>query len=162
MSKKIEVLIVGILTSFVLGFFLKILELITDLKVYTLLLNIDFIPILGNINFPEWIEFSFHIIISVILTYIFYYFVVKNNWRWQNILFYVSLGNMLIGLLIYPITLLSDRTPPLFSIFALNFWLVAHLIYGISMSLLFILIQNKHHMKKPKRKKRKDNTIPFR
>lgn len=162
MSKKIEVLIVGILTSFVLGFFLKILELITDLKVYTLLLNIDFIPILGNINFPEWIEFSFHIIISVILTYIFYYFVVKNNWRWQNILFYVSLGNMLIGLLIYPITLLSDRTPPLFSIFALNFWLVAHLIYGISMSLFFILIQNKHHMKKPKRKKRKDNTIPFR
>src|SRR5690625_3688159 len=101
MSKKIEVLIVGILTSFVLGFFLKILELITDLKVYTLLLNIDFIPILGNINFPEWIEFSFHIIISVILTYIFYYFVVKNNCRWQNILFYVSLGNMFIVFLIY-------------------------------------------------------------
>src|SRR5699024_11044210 len=106
----------------------------------TLLLNIVFIPILGNINFPEWIEFSFYIIISVILTYIFYYFDVKNNWRWQNILFYVSLRNMLIGLLIYPITLLSDSTPPLFSIFALNFLLVAHLIYDISMSLLFILI----------------------
>src|SRR5699024_11796194 len=99
------------------GFFLKILELITDLKVYTLLLNIDFIPILGNINFPEWIEFSFHIIISVILTYIFYYFVVKNNWGWQNILFYVSLGNMLIGFLIYLITLLLVLNITLFSIF---------------------------------------------
>src|SRR5699024_4909255 len=101
---------------------------------------------------PEWIEFSFHIIISVILTYIFYYFVVKNNWGWQNILFYVSLGNMLIGLLIYPITLLSDRTPPLFSIFALNFWLVAYLIYCISMSLFFIFIHYNHHIKKPKSK----------
>src|SRR5699024_729112 len=140
MSKKIEVLIVGILTSFVLGFFLKILELITDLKVYTLLLNIDFIPILGNINFPEWIEFFFHIIISVILTYIFYYFVVKNNWGLQNILFYVSLGIMLIGLLISPDTLISDRTPPIFSLFSLNVWLVAYLIYGISMNLFFILI----------------------
>src|SRR5690625_1894443 len=99
---------------------------------------------------------------SVILTYIFYYFVVKNNWGWQNILFYVSLGNMLIGLLIYPITLLSDRTLSLFSIFALNFWLLAHLLYGISLCLFFILIQNKHHMIKLKRKKRKDNTIPFR
>src|SRR5690625_5975844 len=162
MSKKIEVLIVGILTSFVLGYYLYLHDALPILKVYTLLLNIDFIPILGNINFPEWIEFSFHIIISVILTYIFYYFVVKNNWGWQNILFYVSLGNMLIGLLIYPITLLSDRTPPLFSIFALNFCLLVHLIYGTSMSLLFILFQNKHHIKKPKRKKRKDNTIPFR
>src|SRR5699024_5788742 len=117
-------LIVGILTSFVLGFFLKILELITDLKVYTLLLNIDFIPILGNINFPEWIEFSFHIIILVILTYIFYYFVVKNNWRWQNILFYLSLGNMLIDLLIYIISLLSFITQTLFSIYVLIFFLV--------------------------------------
>ncbi len=162
MNRKLEVLIIGILTSFVLGFFLKLLELITSLKVYTLLLNIDFIPILGDINFPEWIEFSFHIIISVILAFVFYYFIVKNKWNWQSILFYVSLGNMLIGLLIYPITLLSDTTPPLFSIFALNFWLVGHLIYGISMSLLFILIQNKHYLKRQKPKKRKDNTIPFR
>lgn len=162
MNRKLEVLIIGILTSFVLGFFLKLLELITDLKVYTLLLNIDFIPILGEINFSEWIEFSFHIIVSIVLAFIFNYFILKNKWNWQGILFHVSLGNMLIGLLIYPITLLSDRTPPLFSIFALNFWLVGHLIYGISMSLLFILIQNKHNLKKPKRQKKVDNTIPFR
>src|SRR5699024_12485195 len=106
MSKKIEVLIVGILTSFVLGFFLKILELITDLNVYTLLLNIDFIPILGNINFPECMEICFHIIISVILTYIFYYFVVNNNSGEQNVLLYVSLINLLIGFLVFTITVL--------------------------------------------------------
>lgn len=162
MNRKLEVLIIGVLTSFVLGFFLKLLELITNLKVYTLLLNIDFIPVLGDINLPEWIEFSFHIIVSIILAFIFNYLILKNKWNWQGILFHVSLGNMLIGLLIYPITLLSDRTPPLFSIFALNFWLVGNLIYGISMSLLFILIQNKHNLKKPKRRKKADNTIPFR
>src|SRR5699024_12218877 len=132
-----------ILICFVLVLFIIILSFIIYLIFFTIVLHFNFLLIVGNINFSEWIEFSFYIIISVILTYIFYYFVVKNNWRCQNILFYVSLGNMLIGLLIYPITLLSDRTPPLFSIFALNFWLVAHLIYGISMSLLFILIQNK-------------------
>lgn len=162
LSRKLAVLIIGVLTSFVLGLFLKVLEVITNLKVYTLLLNIDFIPILGDINFPEWIEFSFHIIISIILAFIFNYYVVKNRWNWQSILFNVSLSNMLIGLLIYPITLLSDRTPPLLSVFALNFWLVSHLIYGISMSLLFILIENTHYFKREKKQKRKDNTIPFR
>lgn len=162
MKRNIEVLIIGIVTSFVLGYFLKIIESLTSIKVYTLLLNIDFVPILGKIDFPEWVEFSFHIIISIILAFIFNYAVLKYKWNWQGILFYVSLGNMLVGLLIYPITLFSDRTPPLLSIFPLNFWLIGHLIYGISMSLLFILIQNKHYLKKKKPKKRKDNTIPFR
>lgn len=162
MKRNIEVLMIGILTSFVLGFFLKLIEGLTNLKVYTLLLNIDFIPIIGEINFPEWIEFSFHMIISIILVFIFNYIILKYKWNWQGVLFYVSLSNMLIGLLIYPITLFSERTPPLLSIFPLNFWLIGHLIYGISMSLLFILIQNKHYIKKPKTKKRKDNTIPFR
>lgn len=162
MNRKLQVLIIGILTSFILGLFLKLLEVITNLKVYTLLLNIDFIPILGDINFPEGIEFSFHIIVSVILAFVFNYYIIKKSWNWQSILFYVSLSNMVIGLLIYPITLLSDRTPPLLSIFALNFWLVGHLIYGISMSLLFILIDNLHYFKRSKKSKRKDNIIPFR
>ncbi len=162
MKRNMEVLLIGIATSFVLGFFLKMIENLTNLKVYTLLLNIDFIPIIGEIDFPEWIEFSFHMIISIILAFIFNYLVLKNKWNWQGILFYVSLSNMLVGLLIYPITLFSERTPPLLSIFPLNFWLIGHLIYGISMSLLFILIQNKHYLKKRKSKKRKDNTIPFR
>lgn len=160
MNRKLEVLIIGVITSFVLGFFLKLLEVITNLKVYTLLLNIDFIPVIGDINFPESIEFLFHIIISICIAFIFNALIKKYKWNWQGILFHVSLGNMLIGLLIYPITLLSDRTPPLFSIFSLNFWLLGHLIYGIAMSLLFILIQNKHVIKKTK-KKRKDNIIPF-
>ena len=67
-----------------------------------------------------------NIIISVILAFIFYYIIIRNKWNWQRILFYVSLGNMLIGLFIYPITLFSDRTPPLLSIFALNFLPVFH------------------------------------
>ena len=161
MNRKLEVLIIGILTSFVIGMFLKLLEVITNLKVYTLLLNIDFIPFIGDINFPEWIEFTFHMITSIVIAFIFNYLILRKKWNWQGILFYVSLGNMLIGLLIYPITLLSDRTPPLLSIFSLNFWLVGHLIYGIAMSLLFILIENKQYIKKTRKKKRKDNIIPF-
>ena len=157
----LQIIAIGVLTSFVLGFVLKLFEYLTDLKVYTLLLNIDFIPIMGEIKFPEWIEFSFHIIISILLTYIFYYLMKKKKWNWQGILFNVSLGNMLIGLLIYPITLLSDRTPPFFSIFALNFWLISHLFYGISMSLLFIFIENRHNINKQTEEKNKGNKVHY-
>ena len=37
----------------------------TGYKVYTLLLNIDYIPILNEFKFPEVVEVIFHLIVSV-------------------------------------------------------------------------------------------------
>ncbi|PWW29578.1 hypothetical protein DFO73_104218 [Cytobacillus oceanisediminis] len=61
----------GILSGFVsgifLGLFLKVIEVMSGVKVYTLLLNVDYIPILKNYSFPEFVEFLLHLIISVIV-----------------------------------------------------------------------------------------------
>ena len=62
----------GLISGFVLAALLKVVELITHLKVYTLLLNVDYIPYINTFTFPELIEVSFHLIISIALAVCLY------------------------------------------------------------------------------------------
>lgn len=55
----------GFWSGIILGFFLKALQGLTDIKVYTLLLNVDFIAYIGDIIWPEWIQFLFHLLVSL-------------------------------------------------------------------------------------------------
>lgn len=52
---------IGLISGILLGLFLKLVENITGILVYTLLLNIDFIPGVGAIKWTEPIEFIFHL-----------------------------------------------------------------------------------------------------
>ena len=51
---------------------LKVVELITHLKVYTLLLNVDYIPYINAFAFPELIEVGFHLVVSIALAICLY------------------------------------------------------------------------------------------
>ncbi|WP_306010331.1 hypothetical protein [Bacillus sp. MMSF_3328] len=55
--------------GFFLGLFLKAAETLTGKKVYVLLLNIDFIPVLGDIRWSEASEFFFHLLFSLLLSF---------------------------------------------------------------------------------------------
>ena len=50
---------IGMFSGIILGLCLKWIEWLTGKQVYTLLLNVDFIPIIGPIQWPEWVEFVF-------------------------------------------------------------------------------------------------------
>ncbi|OME92726.1 MULTISPECIES: hypothetical protein [Paenibacillus] len=126
----------GLAAGIILGLFLKIVELSTSLKVYTLLLNIDYVPVLNELKLSEIIEFALHLIISVLLSIALTIFLKQKNWtRWRS-LSWVSLVCLAVGLLLYPTTVLSDRTPELSDLAALLFWLVGHLLYGIALGWL--------------------------
>src|SRR5699024_12440590 len=62
----------GIISGAIIGVLFNVIESITGVKVYRLLVNIYFIAIVGEIQFSEGIEFLFHLIVSVILTYILF------------------------------------------------------------------------------------------
>lgn len=126
----------GLAAGIILGLFLKIVELSTSLKVYTLLLNIDYVPVLNELKLSEIIEFALHLIISVLLSIALTIFLKQKNWtRWRS-LSWVSLVCLAVGLLLYPTTVLSDRTPELSDLAALLFWLAGHLLYGIALGWL--------------------------
>ncbi|EWG11631.1 hypothetical protein [Cytobacillus firmus] len=128
----------GLLSGTFLGLFLNIIEISTGIKVYTLLLNVDYFPILKNYHLPESIEFVFHLIISVIVAFSLLFIIKKYRWNRTQIIVRTLLTTFSIGVLLYPTTALSDRTPELTSLPAIFFWLLGHLLYGLLLSSLFI------------------------
>ncbi|URM33581.1 hypothetical protein LLY41_03690 [Cytobacillus firmus] len=128
----------GLLSGTFLGLFLKMAEITTGIKVYTLLLNVDYFPILKNYYFPELIEFGFHLIISVIVAISLLFLIKKYRWNRTQIFIRTLFITFSIGVLVYPTTALSARTPELTSLPAIFIWLLGHLLYGLLLSVLFI------------------------
>ncbi|XKH49428.1 hypothetical protein LG275_07175 [Chryseomicrobium palamuruense] len=126
MDKAGRILLVGLVSGLVLNYYFKFIEWLTGDKVYTLLLNVDYFPFLKNYTFPEWIEISFHMVVSFALAFIYAWL-----WkRWNKPFLYTVLTALLIGLIIYPTTGFSDRTPEVTDLSALAWWQTGHLLYG--------------------------------
>jgi hypothetical protein len=95
------------------------------------LLNVDYVPILKNIKLPEIIEFGLHLVISIVLAYIMNVYINRKSPKKEAIYRFVRRVSIIVGLLLYPTTLLSERTPSITDAYAFLMWMVGHLIYGI-------------------------------
>lgn len=114
-----------------LGLFLKLIQFFTNLKVYTLLLNVDYVPILKNIKLPEIIEFGLHLIISIVLAFVLNVYINRKSLKKEAIYRFVWKVSLIVGLLLYPTTLLSERTPAITNAYAFLIWMAGHWIYGM-------------------------------
>ncbi|MEI3605637.1 hypothetical protein SPD48_08025 [Pseudogracilibacillus sp. SE30717A] len=130
----------GVASGLFLGLFFKGIEMTSGIKLYTLLLNIDF---LTERVFPELIEFIFHCFVSIILVAVVFFVVKRKKWRNIQIIYFTTGINLLIGGMIYPITILSDRTPELTSFIAIILWLIGHGLYGFILGVFFIFYRKK-------------------
>ncbi len=133
-SSRTKQIVAGLISGFVLGLFLKAAEAFTGAKVYILLLNVDYVPFLNRLVLPEAVEFGIHLLISIIVS-------TALGSRRRSKEFYIIAG-MVIGIVLYPTTLLSDRTPGLLDFQAIFYWLVGHGIYGYTLSIFNA--KNKH------------------
>ncbi|MDT2047488.1 MULTISPECIES: hypothetical protein [Bacillaceae] len=128
-------MVVGVISGTVLGLILKWIEQLTSKKVYTLLLNVDFIPFIGDIKWSEWIEFCFHLVIAVVIGIVFMWI--------QNRFHYLSSGRMLIVAifltlptipLYFPLTALAIKdTPRIDDMLAFFYWTVGHILFALSL-----------------------------
>ncbi|WP_145320377.1 hypothetical protein [Paenibacillus xylanexedens] len=123
-------LLTGILSGVVLGFFLKVIQACTGEQVYTLLLNIDFVPGLPP-TLPEFLEFALHLVVSVVIG-IFYLWWVRYSGR--PMLKGILLG-IVSSLLYIPLSQLSLRVPDLYDVSAILYWIAGHLLFGIVLGL---------------------------
>ncbi|MVO98698.1 hypothetical protein [Paenibacillus lutrae] len=126
-----QILIYGLVPGIILGLMFKTVEFYQFTRVYTLLLNVDFIPGFQK-DLPEWFEFSLHLAVSLGLGAAFAVLLRRYSRPW--------LPGLLLGLvpvpLFVPLTLLSARTPELSDGAALVWWVAGHLIYGLLLGLL--------------------------
>ncbi|NGZ75155.1 hypothetical protein GYN08_07480 [Saccharibacillus sp. VR-M41] len=136
---------VGLAAGTALGLILKAVQSLSGHRVYRLLLNADYVPVLKNFRLSEWTEFVIHLIISVVLCV-----VLGLLWERRAKRSLPSAGRMTgitaliggaIGLLLYPTTLLSrGGTPPIDSLPAWLWWLGVHLLYGAAVGLLLYAV----------------------
>ncbi|MCY8231249.1 hypothetical protein [Priestia endophytica] len=127
----------GIISGIIMSVFLKGIEELTHLRVYTLLLNVDYIPLLKRVTSNEPLELILHLIVAVIVSVVWFVVLRKINLTKKKSRIATIMMAMCIGLLLYPSTIMSERTPSFSSLPSLGFWLLGHLIFGILLSLFY-------------------------
>lgn len=130
--------IYGTITGFLLGLIFYLIEKGMDIKLFTLLLNVDFIPILGTISFPVYVEFSFHLIVSwaIAITFVWVVHFLK-----VTAFFALQLTAFLLTfpafLLYFPLTAWALKEVPAPTDFtAFFYWVIGHFLYSISLGYL--------------------------
>lgn len=131
----------GILSGSVFGLLMKGLEALTSKTVYYLLLNVDYVPIVKQWGLNEWGEFGIHLWISILMSFVFYFILKLKKWRPIRFMGFVLIVCMVIGLCLYPTTLLSQGTPRLLDTSAIFLWELGHLIFGLILGSLLLLIR---------------------
>jgi FtsH-binding integral membrane protein len=125
----------GIISGLFLGLFFKVVEETAGEKVYTLLLNVDYIPVLNEVPMSESVEFLLHLIVSILLSLGLLLFLSRKKWSPKQEYWFVAAVSILVGLLLFPTTILSDRTPGIDSVPAFLYWLLGHVCYGVILGL---------------------------
>lgn len=147
LKKKLILIIAldGIIAGLFLTLFFKVIQFVSDYQVYTLLLNIDYIPFLNQFKFPEVVEVAFHLIVSIVLSITLAIIIQRSQtMSTARIIVLCVFISFIIGALYFPTTLLSDRTPSITSFPSLSYWMIGHVLYGFNLGALL----SKRHLNK--------------
>lgn len=132
--KMKKLLTIGVVAGSIFGLLCKGIEQFTHKKVYTLLLNVDYFPVIKDWEMHEFIEFSLHLFVSIIVVFVLYD--VFQRFDCEDRITPYIWSNLIIGGLLFPTTSLSGRTPELTDVVALMYWLGGHAIFGALVGLM--------------------------
>ncbi|MCU6796685.1 hypothetical protein OB236_31620 [Paenibacillus sp. WQ 127069] len=125
----------GIGAGLFIGIFFRIVEFEWKIRVYTLLLNVDYVPVLRDLTLTEATEFSIHMIISAVAALVFYKLIRLKDYAKRIVQTFV-LWSVIVGAVLYLTTMLSSKTPAIYDVSAITVWLVGHAMYGFLLALL--------------------------
>lgn len=146
MKRISKLLGTGVISGFVLGCILGIIQQFTDKKVYLLLMNVDYIPIVKDWDVGPVMGFVFHLLVSIAVVLVLYSILKKLNLH-QKVSAYI-LANAFGGALLFSLTALSDRTPAITDIQAFIYWVIGHAVYGMSVGFMVNFMHRKQEQLK--------------
>lgn len=137
---------IGFWSGLLLGLLLKWIQRVTGEQVYTLLLNVDFIPFVGKINWSEPVEFAFHLAISLLISIAYVYLAKRRNYSFGQLTLLSLLLCIPTFILFFPLSSLAIRTdvPALTDVGAYLYWILAHLTYALALPVLYKTFERKN------------------
>jgi hypothetical protein len=122
--------IIGVIAGTVLAALLGIIQELTNKKVYELLVNVDYIPVVKHWQVGPVMGFLFHMIVSICIVFALYF--ILANWQLQRKVAIYLLANTFGGALLFSLTALSESTPAFTDPAAFSFWVAGHAVYGLT------------------------------
>ncbi|MGI2327333.1 hypothetical protein [Planococcus sp. YIM B11945] len=144
--KVIKGIWIGFWSGLLLGLLLRWIQSVTGVKIYTLLLNVDFLPVIGAIDWSEPMAFSFHLFVSLILGIIFVYLAKRRAYPFGFLVMVSLLMCVPLYLLYFPLALLAvtDQVPSATNLEAILYWIFAHLTYALALPILYKTFERKN------------------
>ncbi|BCB03205.1 hypothetical protein KH172YL63_13380 [Bacillus sp. KH172YL63] len=137
-------MLTGLLSGTALGLFLKGMQSLTGIKVYVLLLNVDFIPILGSNPLPEWFEFLLHLLVSCGIGIIFVSLVKRFQLSAKGAVILAFLLTLPTVFLYFPLSYLAIKeVPSLMDGKAIVLWSFGHILYALTLQPIYSTLQKK-------------------
>lgn len=128
----------GFISGSIMGVAMKGLEAVFSKKIYILLLNVDFIPFIGNRNLPELVEFLFHVLIAVFIGIIFAWLMEKKANSKTSPYICSLLLTLPTVFLYFPLTILAKKdTPPVDDLISFSLWTIGHILFAILIPIFY-------------------------
>ncbi|MGE7876916.1 hypothetical protein [Peribacillus muralis] len=130
-----KVVVTGLINGSMLGLVMKWVEMFWGIKVYTLLLNVDFLPVIGTVPWSEGFLFFFHLLFSVAVTFSYVHIVIPlkifKDWNMYLLAFLTIIPAVI---LYFPLSawFLTEEFLPT-DAKAFSVWACLHLIYALSL-----------------------------
>lgn len=103
-----KVSLIGLTNGIMLGLTMKWVEMFSGKQVYKLLLNVDFLPVIGAVSWNEASLFFFHLLFSLAITfsyvYILYPLKIFREWNKYTLAFFTIIPAIM---LYFPLSALS-------------------------------------------------------
>lgn len=137
---------IGFWSGLLLGLLLKWIQRVTGEQVYTLLLNVDFVPFIGKISWSEPVEFAFHLAISLLISIFYVYLAKRRNYSFGQLTLLSLLLCIPTFILFFPLSSLAIRgdVPALTDVGAFLYWILAHLTYALALPILYKTFERKN------------------
>ena len=137
---------IGFWSGLILGLLLKWIQSVTGENVYTLLLNIDFIPIIGNVQWSEVTEFIFHMIVSLVIGIVFVFLAKRRKYTFGQLVILSLLISIPLPFLFFILSSLAVTAdvPAVNDWTAFLYWVFGHLTYSLLLPIFYKTFERKN------------------
>ncbi|TWT04759.1 hypothetical protein [Planomicrobium sp. CPCC 101079] len=137
---------IGLWSGLMMGFLLKWIQSITGVNVYSLLLNVDFIPLVGAVDWSEPVEFAFHVATSLILGVVYVYIAKRRPYSFGQLALLSLILCVPLYLLYFPLAILAvnPEIPGAADGEAFLYWVFAHFAYALALPILYKAFERKN------------------